>query len=106
MHDHTASALCGGRIILCEDEFTILRIRPDFHFPVYPAVAAVIFLSAIAARQAAGQVFTGEVPVPAAMQAAQTPAGLEACNNHEVLDVTVCGDSLDHVVARPLAASV
>ena len=82
------------------------RTRSKFNFTIYPAVAAVLFLPAIAAGQAAGQVFTGEVPVPAAMQVAQTPAGLEARNNREVLEVMVCGDSLVHVVARPLAAPV
>ena len=84
--------------------FKSSRIRYCFHFSAYPAVAVFLFLSAIAASQAAGQVFTGDVPAPAAMQVAQTPAGLEARNNREVLDVTVCGDSLVHVVARPLAA--
>ena len=40
------------------------------------------------------------------MQVVQTPTGLTARNNREVLEVTVCGDSLIHVVARPLAAPV
>jgi alpha-D-xyloside xylohydrolase len=78
------------------------RIRSIFHVSAYPVVAAFLLLRAIAA----GQDFSGEVPVPAAMQAAQTPTGLTARNNREVLDVTVCGDSLIHVAARPLAAPV
>ncbi len=82
------------------------RIRLIFHFSAYPAIAAFLLLQASAAERAAGQEFSGEVPVPAAMQVAQTPAGLTARNNREVLEVTVCGDSLVHVVARPLAAPV
>jgi alpha-D-xyloside xylohydrolase len=78
------------------------RIRSIFHVSAYPAVAVILLMQAIAA----GQEFSGEVPVPAAMQVAQTPAGLTARNNREVLEVTVCGDSLVHVVARPLAAPV
>jgi alpha-D-xyloside xylohydrolase len=35
------------------------------------------------------------------MRAVQSPTGLTAQNDREVLEVTVCGDSLVHVVARP-----
>ncbi|MGA3161043.1 MAG: TIM-barrel domain-containing protein [Terracidiphilus sp.] len=66
----------------------------------------MFLLSQAIGGRAAGQDFTGEIPVPAAMQAAQTPAGLTARNNREMLEVTVCSDSLVHVVARPLAAPV
>jgi alpha-D-xyloside xylohydrolase len=38
------------------------------------------------------------------MQAEQSPSGLVAHNNYEVLEVTVCSDSLMHVVARPAGA--
>ncbi len=38
------------------------------------------------------------------MQAVQTHAGMTARNDREVLDVTVCGDSVIHVVARPVQA--
>jgi alpha-D-xyloside xylohydrolase len=38
------------------------------------------------------------------MQAAKSPTGLTAHNDREVLEVTVCGDSLIHVVARPVEA--
>jgi len=80
------------------------RIR--FYFSACQAVVVLLFLAATSAGHAAGQTFTGEVPVPAAMQVVQTPTGLVARNNREVLEVTVCGDSLVHVVARPLAAPV
>jgi len=48
---------------------------------------------------------TGEVPHPSAMQAIQSAKGLTAQNDREALEVTVCGDSLIHVVARPVAAA-
>jgi alpha-D-xyloside xylohydrolase len=38
------------------------------------------------------------------MQAERSAAGLTARNDHEVLEVTVCSDSLVHVVARPAQA--
>ncbi len=82
------------------------RIRSCFHSFVCQSVVVFYLLTAIAAGCAAGQAFTGDVPVPAAMQVVQTPTGLAARNNREVLEVTVCGDSLVHVAARPLAASV
>ena len=59
-------------------------------------------LLTVPASSALGQDFTGEVPRPAAMQAAKSPTGLTAHNDREVLEVTVCGDSLVHVVARPV----
>jgi alpha-D-xyloside xylohydrolase len=40
------------------------------------------------------------------MQVEQTPGGLTAHNDYEVLEVTVCTDSLVHVVARPAGAPV
>lgn len=59
-------------------------------------------LLTVPASSALGQDFTGEVPRPAAMQTAKSPTGLTAHNDREVLEVTVCGDSLVHVVARPV----
>ena len=50
---------------------------------------------------ALGQTATGEIPHPAAMQAVQTTTGMAAHNEREVLEVTICGDSVAHVVARP-----
>jgi alpha-D-xyloside xylohydrolase len=82
------------------------RIRFSFHSFVCQSVVVSFLFLAIVAGRAAGQTFTGEVTVPAAMQVVQTPSGLTARNNREVLEVTVCGDSLVHVVARPLAAPV
>ena len=35
------------------------------------------------------------------MQAAKSPTGMNAHNDREVLEITVCGDALVHVVARP-----
>jgi alpha-D-xyloside xylohydrolase len=42
------------------------------------------------------------VPHPARVQAAQSPSGFAAHNDREQLEVTVCGDSVIHVTARPL----
>ena len=65
---------------------------------------SVLFLASagILPVSAAGQMATGEVPVPSAMKVSQSPVGLTAQNDHEVLEVTVCSDSLVHVVARPV----
>jgi alpha-D-xyloside xylohydrolase len=38
------------------------------------------------------------------MEAIQSPTGMTAHNDREVLEVTVCGDSMVHVVARPAGA--
>ena len=53
---------------------------------------------------ASAQSIAGQVPHPAAMQAAQSSTGLTAHNDREQLEVTVCGNSLLHVTARPLGA--
>lgn len=50
------------------------------------------------------QTATGQVAHPARMQAAESLGGLTAHNGYEVLEVTVCGDSLIHVVARSAEA--
>jgi alpha-D-xyloside xylohydrolase len=59
------------------------------------------FLLNVFASGALGQMVTGEVPHPEAMQTLQSPSGLIAHNGREVLEVAVCSDSLVHVVARP-----
>ena len=41
---------------------------------------------------------------PAAMQVEQSAEGLKAHNDYESLEVTVCGDSVIHVAARPASA--
>jgi alpha-D-xyloside xylohydrolase len=65
--------------------------------------AALFALLAAAAPLATGQLVTGEVPHPSAMQVVKTSAGITATNDTEALEVTVCGDSLIHVVARPVS---
>ncbi len=69
---------------------------------VFPSALAFIFLCAGAAAVARGQTILGEVPHPAAMQVERTAGGMTARNDREELAVTVCGDSLVHVVARPI----
>jgi alpha-D-xyloside xylohydrolase len=74
---------------------------------ILPALSlAVLFLAVtdVLPVHASGQVVTGEVPVPSAMQVAPSPSGLTAHNDTEALAVTVCSDSLIHVVARPAGA--
>ncbi|MDE3187749.1 MAG: DUF5110 domain-containing protein [Acidobacteriota bacterium] len=61
-----------------------------------------VLLFVLAGGAASGQTITGEVPHPTSMQAERSAGGLIARNDREVLEVTVCGDSLVHVVARPL----
>jgi alpha-D-xyloside xylohydrolase len=55
--------------------------------------------------QAGSQPASGEVPHPSAMHAVQTSGGFVATNDRETLEVTVCGDSLIHVTARPAGAA-
>lgn len=61
-----------------------------------------IFMSTLLVRGAQGQIVTGEVLRPGSMETVQLPTGLIAHNEREVLEVTVCGDSLFHVMARPV----
>lgn len=46
----------------------------------------------------------GVVPHPAPMQVSQSSTGLTAHNDREQLEITVCGDSVIHVTARPVDA--
>jgi alpha-D-xyloside xylohydrolase len=69
----------------------------------------LVFLAAclpLPAMSAQDSLITGEVPHPSTMQAQQSPTGFTARNDREVIEVTVCGDSLIHVTARALNASV
>ncbi len=68
------------------------------------ACFSVLFPGFLAtAGPAAGQTAFGPVPRPAAMQASQSPAGLSAHNDREQVEITVCGDSVLHVTARPIS---
>ena len=67
--------------------------------------AAEALLFAAFAGVSAGQTVTGEFPRPAPMQVVQTAGGLKAHNGREEVEVTICGDSRIHVVARPVGAS-
>ena len=58
-----------------------------------------------ASAQTAPQPEAGVAPHPSAMQVVQTAGGLVATNDHEMLEVTVCGDTLIHVTARPAGAA-
>ncbi len=60
--------------------------------------------SLVSAASAAGQTVPGDAARPTAMQTAQGPRGFSAHNDREQLEVTVCGDSVLHVIARPLGA--
>jgi len=56
------------------------------------------------AISAQAQTVPGVAPHPGAMHASQSTGGLAAANERETLEVTVCGDSLIHVTARPAGA--
>ena len=62
------------------------------------SVACLVFLS----HTASAQVLAGVVTRPAAMQAAQSATGFTAHNDREQVEITVCGDSVIHVTARPV----
>ena len=68
------------------------------------SIIASLSLLVLSASEAPGQTVIGEYPHPAPMHASETPGGLTAQNERETLEVTVCGDSLVHVVARPIGA--
>jgi len=70
----------------------------------FTATGSFSLLIAFAVAGSAAQTVTGDVPHPSAMQAAQSSSGFTAHNDHETLDVTVCSDSVIHVVARPAGA--
>jgi alpha-D-xyloside xylohydrolase len=63
---------------------------------------SAVFLIVVSTLQA--QVVTGDVPHPKPMEVKQTAHGLEAVNDFERLEVTVCGAGLIHVVGRPVDA--
>lgn len=52
-----------------------------------------------------GQTVIDEYPHPAPMQVTKTSGGFTAQNGREVLEVTVCSDSVIHVVAQPSPGS-
>jgi alpha-D-xyloside xylohydrolase len=60
----------------------------------------------VSATGAAAQVLAGDAPHPTPMQVEQTVGGFAGRSDYEVLDVTVCGDSQIHVVARPAGTAV
>jgi alpha-D-xyloside xylohydrolase len=76
-----------------------------------PACSCLMFASAIlaplliTAPAAFSQTVIDEYPHPAAMQVSQSPDGFTARNSREVLQVTLCSDSVVHVVARPAGAA-
>ena len=68
------------------------------------ASSAFCALLAFSVPRAAAQLVTGEVPHPSPMQVEKTATGFTAKNDMEVLNVTVCGDAVIHVTARPVSA--
>lgn len=79
-------------------------IKPGNYLFAFKYALLGLSLFAVFATGAPGQAVTGEVPHPTAMAAVQSPTGLTAQNDREALEVTICGDSLVHVVARPAQA--
>jgi alpha-D-xyloside xylohydrolase len=71
-----------------------------------PSVPFCLSLIVAFASSASAQPVTGGIAHPAAMQVQQSPTGLTAHNDYETLEVTVCGDSIVHVAARPAGAPV
>ena len=63
-------------------------------------VPACLLFLAVSSLPAFSQTVIAEHPHPAPMQAERTPDGFTAHNEREMLQVTVCGDSIVHVVAR------
>ena len=72
----------------------------NFRLPLFAAV--VLAMSALPAQ---GQAVVGEFPHPSRLEVTPTPAGFAARNDREQLEVTVCGDSVVHIVARPVGTA-
>lgn len=67
--------------------------------------SAVLFASlTVSAPAAFSQTVIDEYPHPAPMKVVGTSTGFTAQNSREILEVTVCSDSVAHVVARPAGA--
>ena len=78
---------------------------PSRPVAVGAALQALLMLFAtprVTTAQMPGQ----KAPGPPPTEARQTAYGLRAISGNEVLDVTVCGDSVIHVVARPEQSDV
>jgi alpha-D-xyloside xylohydrolase len=73
--------------------------RLPFLSSVFVATALVVSALGIEA-----QTVIGEFPHPAAMQVSESSSGFSAHNDFETIEVTVCGDSRVHVVARAAQA--
>jgi alpha-D-xyloside xylohydrolase len=74
-------------------------------FKACSLIGSAAFCSLLAAQApGASPLITGEVPHPSVMQVEKTASGFIAKNDAETLAVTVCSDSVLHVVARPLSA--
>jgi alpha-D-xyloside xylohydrolase len=69
-----------------------------------PSVLFLFCLIAPSTSSLAAQTDAGQLPRPTAMQAEQSPSGFTAHNDYEVFNVTICSDSLVHVVSRPIGA--
>jgi alpha-D-xyloside xylohydrolase len=72
---------------------------------VAPLSVFLAFGSLSSPAQTGSQPAPGEVPHPSAMHVVQSSGGFVATNDRETLEVTVCGDSLIHVTARPAGAA-
>ncbi len=68
------------------------------------AFLAALALLAVSAPAVLSQTAIDEYPHPAPMQVAEAAQGFTAQNGREVLQVTVCGESVIHVVARAAGA--
>ncbi|HEX8712546.1 MAG TPA: TIM-barrel domain-containing protein, partial [Terracidiphilus sp.] len=67
--------------------------------------SAFFALFALFAPAALSQTVIAEYPHPAPMQVVKTAGGFSAQNGREILEVTVCSDSVIHVVAQPSPGS-
>src|SRR5438045_3433884 len=68
------------------------------------SLSLALFLGlSVAARTAAAQSNVAD-PHPSVMQVEKSSGGFTAHNDYETLEVTVCGDTLIHVVGRPVGA--
>ena len=72
--------------------------QPGFgSLALMPVIALLLAASTIAAAQMPGQ----KAPGPPPEQVEQTSHGIRATAGREILEVTVCSDSVIHVVATP-----
>jgi hypothetical protein len=70
------------------------------------SLSATLTVAAPAVARVSAQAVGAQTadPHPSVMQVEKSSGGFVAHNDYETLEVTICGDTLVHVVGRPIGA--